>query len=104
MPSHIHFIIFIEGKRLSHLMRDFKKYIAQKVAKEFNIKESGIWCQRYDRVAIYSEDIMKIKINYIHNNPVKDGIASNAEEWEWSSATDYVTDKKGKITIYKDWF
>jgi len=49
MPSHIHFIVVIDGKRLGDFMRDFKKYVAQKEASDFGIRERPIWQYRYDR-------------------------------------------------------
>jgi hypothetical protein len=29
------------------------------------------------------------KINYIHNNPVKEGLVKNPEDWYYSSASNY---------------
>jgi hypothetical protein len=29
------------------------------------------------------------KINYIHNNPVKEGLVKNPEDWCYSSASNY---------------
>jgi len=36
------------------------------------------------------------KINYIHNNPVKEGYVFRAEDYIYSSAVDY-SDEKGLI-------
>ena len=35
--------------------------------------------------------------NYIHQNPVLHKLSSNVEEWEFSSAQDYYTNRKGKL-------
>jgi len=103
MPDHIHFIIFINGDKLSAFMRDFKKYVSQKIVKDYKINESRIWFPRYDRVAIFSEEIMRTKLENIHNNPVKRGLVRKAIDWEWSSARDYSGGKVGKIQIWKKW-
>jgi len=103
MPNHIHLILHIDGKILSSFMRDFKKFISQKVAKDVGIKDSSIWMPRYDRVVIHTEKTMRTKLQYIHTNPVKANLASESLSWKWSSAIDYLTFKKGIIPIFKDW-
>lgn len=103
MPSHIHLLIFIEGKELSNYMRDFKKFISQKAIKEVGIRESNVWMPRYDKVVIENENVFRTKLNYIHNNPVNSNLARKSVEWKWSSARDYLDNKKGKIPIWKDW-
>jgi putative transposase len=39
------------------------------------------------------------KLNYIHNNPVKEGLVENAIDYMYSSARDYAG-KKGLIDLY----
>ena len=41
MPSHVHFIVIIDGSKLSHFMRDFKKYTSQKSIKELGVNQIG---------------------------------------------------------------
>jgi REP element-mobilizing transposase RayT len=103
MPTHIHLLIFIEGSRLPAFMRDFKKFIAQKVIKDLKVNKSSVWMPRYDRVVIYSDNVLREKLNYIHHNPVKSGLVQNAEDWQWSSARDYTTDTEGVIPVWKEW-
>ena len=104
MPSHIHLLMVIKGEDLSNFMRDFKKYVAQKVVKDLNIKKSGgIWMPRFDRVAVYTESVFRTKLNYIHNNPVKSGLVEEPEDWQWSSAKEYFSEASGLIEVWKDW-
>jgi hypothetical protein len=39
------------------------------------------------------------KVNYIHNNPVKEGLVDNAVDYVYSSARDYAG-KKGLVNLY----
>jgi len=39
----------------------------------------------YDR-NIWTPDAIYAEIEYIHNNPVRKGLAENQGDWEWSSA------------------
>ncbi len=103
MPSHVHFILIIDGAVLSNFMRDFKKFIGQKAASDLGLGKGGIWMPRYDRVEIHSEDILLTKLNYIHFNPVKDRLVGKPEDWLWSSAGEYILDRKGVIPIFRDW-
>ncbi|MDQ3020065.1 MAG: hypothetical protein M3R36_05785 [Bacteroidota bacterium] len=45
--------------------------------------------------------MLKQKIVYIHNNPVRKGFVKNPEDWKYSSVVDYLTDKKGLLDIVR---
>ncbi len=45
----------------------------------------------FDDVAIYTEKQYQTKLSYIHNNPVKSGLVSRAEHYEYSSAKCWLT-------------
>ncbi len=102
MPSHIHMILLIDGLLLSAFMRDFKKFTAQKSLKHLR-EQNSLWQNRYDRVALINLKILLIKLNYIHDNPVRAGLVSKPEDWYWSSASDYFTENVGSLPVYKDW-
>lgn len=103
MPSHLHMILAIDGSQLSNFMRDFKKFVAQKTAKECGISAEKIWVRGYDSVALFSEKVFRQKLEYIHYNPVKAGLVETAEDWEWSSAGAYLLERDGLIPVWKDW-
>ncbi len=103
MPTHLHFVINIEGKLLSSFMRDFKKFISQKEFKRLGLIDTAIWQPRYDRVAIASRNVLTAKINYIHDNPTRANLVKSPEDWKWSSAASYLRDEESRIAIYKDW-
>lgn len=103
MPTHIHLLLLIEGRDLPNLMRDFKKYTAQKVVTDLGLGKGGIWMPRYDRVVIYTESVLHRKLDYIHHNPVKATLVEKPEEWEWSSTAHYFSDKTGPVPVWKGW-
>ena len=122
MPSHIHLIVGLpEGESISDLMRDFKKYTSTKVRQQLekenereligqlrrNVKGKKnqifkLWMDRFDDVVLESEDMMHVKVDYVHENPVRARLAESAEEWKYSSASNYV-DGLGLIEIATDW-
>jgi putative transposase len=103
MPTHLHLVLLINGSMLADFMRDFKKYTSQKALKDY-CQSNKIWQDRYDRQAIWSERVLRTKINYIHNNPVKAGIVLNPHDWYWSSAADYVERPNSPLEIWKEWY
>jgi len=98
MPTHIHLLIRIDGEKLSAFMRDFKKYISQKAARNLGLNMSHIWAPRYHKIVIFSEDIFYTKLKYMHNNPVKSGLVCNPEDWENSSARHYLRGTKDGLS------
>ena len=90
---------------LSSVMRDFKKYTSKKLVKAIadnpqesrkewmldrfwfrgandnKIKDYRFWQEGYYSEDIYSMEFLMQKIEYIHMNPVKQGIVARVEEW-----------------------
>lgn len=112
MPNHLHLIVSAEeGKNLSDIMRDFKKFTAKKIIatiKEINEsrtwmlnkfefaarihpknKEIKFWQDGFHPIILFSNYFMDQKLNYIHQNPVKANIVSDESYYVYSSAIDY---------------
>jgi REP element-mobilizing transposase RayT len=113
MPSHLHILCRAnEGFDLSHIMRDFKKFTSQQIIK--NILEQAesrrewllemfskackhlardqkykVWQDGYHAEEISSNKFLYQKLNYIHNNPVKDKIVEKPWDYLFSSARSY---------------
>lgn len=48
-----------------------------------------VWQDGYHAIDVWSNKFIYQKLNYIHNNPVKDGIVENPEDYLYSSARNY---------------
>ena len=116
MPSHIHFIFRSSNDQPSELLRDFKRHTSTKVIEAIknNSQESRkewllwmferagkknattskhqFWQQHNKPIELWSEKVIKQKINYIHNNPVESGLVVNPEDWKYSSARNFQED------------
>ena len=59
-----------------------------------------VWERNPLTVEIWSENVMKQKLDYIHNNPVKAGLVKQPEEYQFSSASYYSLglDARGILT------
>lgn len=124
MPSHVHLVIEMPaGEHISDLMRDFKKFTSTKVRQQLQREEKSeflqvlrrnaggkknqvfkLWMDRFDDVVIHDDEMMAVKIDYIHNNPVKAGLVATPEDWNYSSARDYLGMGHGPLPVATDWF
>ena len=116
MPSHVHLIFRSTNGDPSGLLRDFKGFTAKLMIKEIeenpqesrkewllwmmeragkkksNISKRQFWQQHNKPIELWSDKVIKQKIDYIHNNPVEQGFVTDPIEWKYSSARNYVDD------------
>ena len=57
------------------------------------IKNNRFWQEGYCPEEIFSEEFLRQKINYIHQNPVRQEIVLFPEQYKYSSAIDYAGEK-----------
>jgi len=114
MPDHIHLAVRPGPKgNISVIMRELKKFSAREIigqleqderhdvlrifrrsASKYHRTESRtyqVWADRFDDVAVKSEQVLQTKIAYIHHNPVRAGLVDRAEDYVYSSARDYAS-------------
>ena len=111
MPSHFHWILIVNPNygTISDIMRDIKKFTAWQIfdtleenendalLKIFEESANGLkdqtkklWMPRFDDEVIRNQQMFWAKLNYIHNNPIKAGLVSRAEDYKYSSARNYI--------------
>ena len=61
--------------------------------------EEPIWQARYYDFNIFSEQKLREKVEYMHNNPVRAGLVSEPLGWPWSSARFWTFGKSVGIPI-----
>lgn len=118
MTNHLHMIIGTNGNHTTgDILRDFKKYTSKNIIKAIQenpkesrkewllnrcwfrgnndkkIKNYKFWQDDNYIETIYSYDFYKEKLNYIHQNPVKQDIVDRPEHYLYSSARDYCGEK-----------
>lgn len=113
MTNHLHMIIGMrDDYQVGSFLRDFKKFTAKSIIKAIreNEQESRDWLiKRFEyrsainnRVTdckfwqddnhlenIFTYDFYKQKLNYIHQNPVRQAIVDRPEDYLYSSARNY---------------
>ncbi len=114
MSSHMHLIAKATSKHhaLSDILRDLKKFTSKAIVQNVinepesrrewmlayfkkagehlkNVKGYKFWQDGNHPEMIETNEFFDQKLNYIHNNPVNDGIVEHPEDYLWSSARNY---------------
>ena len=113
MSSHLHLIISRNSNEtLSEIIRDFKKYSSIKLIEEITNKTDSrkswllqlfkeaaspinrnrkykVWRDGNHPVELITNEMINVRLNYTHMNPVKAGVVNKAEDYTYSSAQDY---------------
>ena len=121
MSNHIHFIWTSSDKNLSGLIRDFKTFTSKRITTsiqedpesrrdwllylfQFHGNQTNknelfrVWTGDNHPEEIHTESFFQIKLNYIHQNPVRAGLVAVPSSYIYSSAANY-ENKKGPIDI-----
>jgi putative transposase len=120
MPEHVHVLVYPgDGpEQMSSFLQALKEPVARKAIRYLK-DHSSDWLARltvqegprvrhrfwqpgggYDR-NITSIETLRAMIDYIHANPVRRGLAAQAEDWEWSSARWYAGMRPVKLEMDK---
>lgn len=120
LENHLHLVV--QSKQLDIDMARFKSYTARRLIQylsEHNVRSIleqlafykkahkhdrayQFWQEGLHPEWIQNNDMMRQKINYIHNNPVKRGYVDLAEHWRYSSARNYAGET-GLIEVCTQW-
>lgn len=69
------------------------KHFIENAEKSSNVKNYQFWRHDNKPIELWSNAVIKQKINYIHQNPVEEGLVFKAEDYVYSSAIDYAGEK-----------
>lgn len=107
MENHLHYLA--QAPDLARCVSSFKSYTARRILD--NLQQRGaesalhrlrfskrahkqdrefqLWQEGSHAELVCSEDVMRQKLDYIHQNPVRRGYVDQPEHWRYSSARDY---------------
>lgn len=115
MSNHLHMVVSVRNdeQTISDILRDFKKFTSKKIIacieenpeesrkvwmldrfwfvgnNDKKIKNYKFWQDGNNIEQIYTYEFLQQKVNYIHNNPVKQEIVERPEDYLYSSARNY---------------
>ncbi len=97
MPNHVHVLIeTFNHWPIPTVVQGWKSFTAKAINR--HLGNSGkLWQEDYYDRYIRDDAHLAAIIAYIHNNPVKAGLTTTAEDWPYSSANKRPTDHKGSL-------
>jgi len=117
LDNHLHLVA--EAPDLSRCIQSFKRYTARKIiplaehsGKDWLLhqfeycrkayKETSkyqVWQEGFHPQFIQGDTMLRQKITYIHNNPVRRGLVDSPEHWRYSSARNYMLEDHSVLEI-----
>src|SRR5574344_1010040 len=113
MTSHVHLVFSSDAENPEMILGDFKRFTSRKIIesikqnpqesrKEWLLKKFSttakctsnasnyqFWQHDNHPIELWSNKVIDEKINYIHQNPVEEGLVFAPEHYLYSSALDY---------------
>ncbi len=118
MTNHVHLIFrSASNQKPEKVLGDFKRFTSKAIVKEIienpkesrkdflleqflkagtissNVNKYQFWRHDNKPIELWNNKVIDEKINYIHNNPVEEGLVFRAEDYLYSSATDYAGER-----------
>ena len=107
LGNHLHFVA--QAPHLDHCVSSFKSFTAARLIKLLQVRKAErllqrlrlgkpahkrdrnyqFWQEGSHAEMVFSEAMMREKLDYIHYNPVKRGYVEAPEYWRYSSARNY---------------
>ena len=99
MPEHVHLLVS-EPEQV--LLADAVHYLKLSFTKRLNngsTRTGSFWEKRYYDRNVRDEDEFKVKLRYIHRNPVARELVTEAGDWKGSSFRHYSLREIGVVEI-----
>ncbi|MGE8556644.1 MAG: REP-associated tyrosine transposase [Chryseobacterium jejuense] len=118
MWSHVHLVFkSINGQKPELLIGDLKRFTSKALvsaikenpiesrkdflldfflkegSKTSNVNQYQFWRHDNKPIELWSNRVIRQKINYVHQNPVEAGLVFRVEDYKYSSAIDYADEK-----------
>jgi putative transposase len=117
MPEHVHLLISesalvppakviqVFKQRSSRMMRGKQRMIGKQLSLRFPGRQSELrrfWQRRYYDFNVYTRKKMREKLEYMHANPIEEGLVEHPRDWPWSSWSWYATGE-GILKVDSEW-
>jgi len=118
MPEHVHLLVSEPGRWVSQIprailradlgqtladaIRDLKLSFSKRLSRQRG-ESSAFWQKRYYDRNIRDEQEFRMKLRYLHRNPVKRGLVKGPGDWKWSSFRHYALREIGPVEIESEW-
>lgn len=86
MPDHVHLVLGLrQGASLSKVMQVWKGFTARSLREKCSVPPP-VWQRGYYDHGIRDANDLQIRLDYMHDNPVRKGLVDAPGEYEFSTA------------------
>ena len=93
MSNHLHLIIQVSDTPLSKILQNISFRYTRYINKRKN-RIGHLFQGRYKALLVDADTYLLELVRYIHNNPVRAGMVSNPDDYQWSSHRVYLDREK----------
>ena len=123
MPDHVHMIFHPEGNySIGEILRDYNKHTAHAILHRMkvcdargvkglssitvhrNTRKHQVWQEEPWKEEIFSEHFFMQKLDYIHRNPIRKGLAVNPKDRYYSSFRSLYLEDHRPNKVDRMWF
>ena len=109
MPDHVHLVLLPSvDVRLGPAIGQLKSWTSQQILRSSELRQPvlcrddgspAVWERRCYDHNCHNEEVVRTKVEYCHNNPVRRGLVKHASDWPWSSYNWYRGEGKMLLEI-----
>jgi putative transposase len=105
MPEHVHLLVNEPpGATLAEAIHFLKLSFAKRLrSRKHATESSSFWQKRYYDRNVRDAREFRVKLRYLHRNPVERGLVKEPGEWKWSSFRHYALREIGIVEIESAW-
>lgn len=112
MPDHFHLIVNPRDGKIREWTGALKSLSAKRLIEiappDWFLKDESehqAWQESFKALPLWSNWMIWQKINYIHANPLRAGLAASARDYRWSSfRAFYLEETEPLLQVDKDWW
>lgn len=101
MSNHYHLLVKTPEANLGRAMRHINGQYTQRYNRLRNT-DGSLFRGRYKAILVENDSYQLQLSRYIHRNPIDAYLVDQLDEYQWSSYTDYVSQKVSPAWLYKD--
>jgi putative transposase len=99
MPEHVHLLMTMPSIGDPSVVMKVVKERFTRLLRKREVLVGPMWQKRFYDFNVCTGKKRVKKLRYMHRNPVKRGLVSSPEEWDWSSFRTYLNGEKGLVEL-----
>jgi putative transposase len=99
MPEHVHLLMTMPTVGDPSVVMKVVKERFTRLLRQREVLNDRVWQKRFYDFNVCTDKKRVEKLRYMHRNPVKRGLVTRPEEWDWSSFRAYRNGENGLVKV-----